>query len=88
MNTQALPDSSFSPQIDVDIDARRREGRVRRMLRKDGYVLRKSRARTWTLDNQLGYMIIDPALNIPCAGFRFDADLEEVERWATEPTAN
>lgn len=26
-------------------------------------------------------MIVDPNLNIPVAGFRYDMDLDEVEEW-------
>ncbi len=38
-----------------------REARARRALRRQGYVLRKDRARTWNIDHHGGYMIIEGA---------------------------
>ena len=60
---------------------RRREMRARRSLQRQGYVLRKSRSRTWSLDNWGGYMIIEPFLNVPVAGCRFEFNLDDVEYW-------
>lgn len=58
------------------------EQRLRRHLYRQGYQLRKSRAKNWSLDNQLGYMIVDPYYNIAVAGARFDLSLEEAMDFA------
>jgi len=59
-----------------------RESRFRRSLAKDGMILRKSRSRTWTVDNHQGYMIVDADRNAVVAGGRFDLSLDDVEQWA------
>ena len=41
-----------------------REAKARRELKKYGYMLKKSRARNWRLDNQLGYMIVMISCNV------------------------
>ena len=41
---------------------------------------RKLRARNLTLDNQGGYMILDPHTNTIVAGERYDLSLDDVER--------
>lgn len=53
------------------------ERKLRRDLSKQGYRLCKSRARNWSLDNQLGYMIIMDGCVV--LGSRFDLTLEDVQ---------
>lgn len=57
------------------------ERKLRRALSKQGYQLCKSRAKNWSLNNQLGYMIIDPYYNIAVRGPQFDLTLEEVSEF-------
>jgi len=65
-------------------DTARREARVRRRLWKQGSLLRKSRARTLSLDNYGGDMIVDANRNFIEGGSRFDLSLDDVERWVVE----
>ena len=57
------------------------ERKLRHALSKQGYQLCKSRAKNWSLNNQLGYMIIDPYYNIVVRGPQFDLTLEEVSEF-------
>lgn len=59
-----------------------REDRARKQLAKQGYSLKKSRAQTWTADNQGGYMIVQNG--IIQAGERFGMTLEDVEKFIAE----
>lgn len=59
-----------------------REDKDRRQLAKQGYTLKKSRAQTYTADNQGGYMIVQDG--IIQAGERFDLTLEGVEKFIAE----
>lgn len=59
-----------------------REDKARRQLAKQGYSLKKSRAQTYTADNQGGYMIVQDG--IIRAGERFDLTLEDVEKYIAE----
>jgi hypothetical protein len=61
-----------------------RENACRRHARRLGLRLQKSRARLWSVDNQLGYMLSDADLNTVIAGGKFDLDLEDVEEWLAE----
>ncbi len=54
------------------------EQKARRALRKDGYRLCKSRAKNMSLDNMLGYMILDASTNFVVAGSRYELTLEDV----------
>ncbi len=56
-----------------------RKDKARRQLAKQGYTLKKSRAQTYTADNQGGYMIIQDG--VIQAGERFDMSLEDVEKF-------
>lgn len=56
-----------------------KEQKLRRILRKMDLQLCKSRARNWSYDNQLGYMIIDVYTNAVVRGSRFNLTLEDVE---------
>ena len=44
------------------------EKQIRRILLKNGYTLRKSRAKNWAIDNQRGYMIVRDDYNAVVAG--------------------
>ena len=59
-----------------------REDKARKQLAKQGYSLKKSRAQTYTADNQGGYMIVQDGMIQ--AGERFDMSLEDVEKFITE----
>jgi len=59
------------------------EARARRAARSAGYVARKSRWRRNSLDNQGGFIIVDPHTNLPAAGVRYDMSAEEVIDWCT-----
>jgi len=76
--------STFPIQVADDDQAR--EARVRRNATRQGYALRKDRARSWNLDHFGGWMIIDANDNWIAAGERFDLTLEDVEAWLAEPT--
>lgn len=59
-----------------------REDKARKQLAKQGYSLKKSRAKIYTADNQGGYMILqDGTIQ---AGERFDMTLEDVEQFAAK----
>lgn len=66
----------------MDKDIKRREDKVRRQLSKQGLALRKSRASTYTADDQGGYRIVDTKFNRIEAGERFNLTLEDVEAYA------
>lgn len=63
-------------------DTKIRENKVRCQLAKQGFQLKKSRAKSFTIDNYCGYMIVQDG--VIQAGERFDLSLEEVERFASE----
>ena len=58
-----------------------RENRIRRLARKHGYVLRKSRARKYvpTMNNRGAFMLIEAIRNLVVMGERFNATLEDIE---------
>ena len=60
-----------------------RERRLRKIAQKQGLLLRKSRSQL-SMDNQGGYMIVDPDTNVVVAGKRFDLDLDAVEAWLAD----
>ena len=60
------------------------EQRNRRALKKNGYILRKSRAKNWSIDNQLGYMIVDARTNLAIRGNRFDLTLDDVTEFVEQ----
>ncbi len=61
-----------------------REQRLRRLGKKQGYYLRKSRVKNPYLDDQGGYMVIEPYWNIAVYGERFDLTLDDVERFFSD----
>jgi hypothetical protein len=58
-----------------------RENRLRRQAGRLGLVLRKSRARLWSLDNRGEYMVIDANSNFIVAGEKFDRSLDQVAKF-------
>ena len=59
---------------------RAEEARVRRLAARQGYAIRKDRARSTSLDHQGGYMVVDPWRNVVIAGQRFDLTLEDLRQ--------
>jgi hypothetical protein len=64
----------------MDIAQKTRENRLRRAAARDGYRMTKSRRRL-SLDNFGDYMLLDASTNFPVIGFRFDADLDDVDHF-------
>jgi hypothetical protein len=60
------------------------DSRLRRLARKKGYALRRSRWRRDSIDNLGGYMIVEPMRNLCVAGERFDLAPSFVETWLRE----
>lgn len=61
------------------------ESRARAAARAAGYIARKSNWRRNSIDNYGGFMIVDPSLNVPVAGFRYDLSAEAVLAWCKAP---
>lgn len=53
--------------------------KLRRRAARYGLLLQKSRARNWSLDNQLGYRLLEPQQNIVLFGRRYDLDLDDID---------
>jgi hypothetical protein len=64
-----------------------REARLRRLANKQGLGLAKSRKRVGDLDvnDWGGYMVFDRSNNSVECGQRFDLDLDDVEKYLTQP---
>ena len=60
------------------------DARLRRMARRHGYAVRKSRWRLDSIDNLGGYMVVNPAANLVVAGGRFELTAADVAAWLTE----
>jgi hypothetical protein len=59
-----------------------RENRLRQKLHRGGrYALKKDRSRSWSLQHQGGYMIVDNTQNFIVAGEWFHLTLNDVENW-------
>lgn len=68
-----------------------RENRIRRMLKRQGYSLVKSRRRNPQAIDYGGYMIIDTDRNYVVFGsnaYAFSATLDDVEEWANPNDAD
>jgi hypothetical protein len=65
---------------------KRHETRVRRLAVRYGYRIHKSRQRNNVpnLDNFGDYKLVDAASYFPVLGFKFDASLEEIERYLND----
>jgi hypothetical protein len=69
------------PDLQQTVTERAMEARARRAARSAGYVARKSRWRRDSLDNQGGFMIVDPDTSFLVAGARYDLSAEQVIDW-------
>ncbi|MCL1806772.1 MAG: hypothetical protein FWG31_03615 [Oscillospiraceae bacterium] len=58
-----------------------RENRLRRMSSRQEFMLRKSKARTWDLTNQRGYLILDAHSGFVVTGSNFNLSIDEVEKF-------
>jgi hypothetical protein len=56
-----------------------REIKLRRWAARLGLVLHKSRNRRWSVDNYLGYTVIDANTNSIVAGQKYELTLDDVE---------
>ncbi len=64
----------------MDSCLKTKERRIRRLARRHGYALRKSRARKYLHSNNRGrYMLLDPWHNRIALGERFELSLDGVE---------
>jgi hypothetical protein len=73
-----------------DNSEKNQESRIRRLARRHGYFVRKSRQ--WKhvphLDNHGEYMLLDTDSGIPVHGWRFDATLDDIaEFFSVSPPA-
>jgi hypothetical protein len=68
-----------------DIHASRQEARVRSLARRMGYSVRRSRQRANVpnLDNLGQLMLVDAERNRIVLGERFDATLDDIEKYLT-----
>lgn len=62
----------------------RDDARLRRMAKRLGYTVRKSRWRLDSYDNFGGYMIVDPNSGGLMAGARFDLTGAAAAAWLTD----
>jgi len=60
------------------------ESRARRAAQRFGYIIKKSRSRTESLDNFGGFMLIDPYIKGVVDGLRFDLSAEDIIELCTE----
>lgn len=65
------------------------ESRIRRLARRHGYLVRKSRARKYvpTMNDFGEYMLIEPNRNLVVLGERFNASLDDIETFFSSPKA-
>jgi hypothetical protein len=59
------------------------EARVRRLARRQGYSVHKSRG-SFSINNRGEFMLVDANRNAIELGERFDATLDDIERWLRE----
>jgi hypothetical protein len=59
-------------------EQRAAEARARRGAKRVGLCAIKSRARTWSINNQCGWRVIDPFHNVCLHGERFELSPEDV----------
>jgi hypothetical protein len=63
------------------------EQSVRRLAKREGYVLKKSRVRSPSDPSYGGYMLVEPERNFVVFGiglYPYSADLEEIRTWLQE----
>ena len=68
----------------MDNEEKVRENRYRRMAKRLGYVLKKSKARNWNVDNHQQFMLVNAQFNMVELGQRFDASLDDVAEYLGE----
>lgn len=73
------------PAPTPQVSERTLDARARAAARAEGYVARKSNWRRDSIDNYGGFMIVDPSLNVPIAGYRYDLSAEAVLDWCRQP---
>lgn len=56
------------------------ENKVRKLAKKAGYLLKKSRA-VFSADNLGEYMLVEESTNAVIRGSRYDATLEEIQEY-------
>jgi hypothetical protein len=63
-----------------ELDDKNRENRIRRLARRHGCVLRKSRARKYvrTMNDRGEFMVIETRRNVVVMGERFNASLDDI----------
>ena len=66
-------------------EIKNREARLRRKLKRRGYILRKSRKHNPNFDDQGGYMILDRDSGFAIWGVKFDLSIEEAEAYTAPP---
>jgi hypothetical protein len=57
---------------------------ARRAARRVGLVARKSRWRKYSIDNHGDFMLLDPSMNVPVAGWKYDLTAAEVVEFCNE----
>lgn len=57
------------------------DSRLRRLAKKSGYALRRSRSRIYSINNRGEYQIVDPFLNAIVAGEKYDLTASDVQDW-------
>jgi hypothetical protein len=65
------------------------EANTRRRARRRGYCIRKSRQRKHlpNVDNRGEYMLVDASANMIVLGSRYDATLEDIDKFLTRAEA-
>jgi len=61
-----------------------KENYLRRQAKRQGFILKKSRARKPNIDNRGGYMIVNAQSNYIEVGEKFDLTIDEVAKFLDE----
>ena len=69
---------------ETTMEEKAKESKLRRILQKQGYYLKKSRIRNINADDLGGYMILDAYYGAIVRGSRYSLDLDDVEQFASE----
>ena len=68
----------------MDNQEKVKENYLRRAATRQGFILKKSKAKKWNVDNYQGWQIVDAQRNIIVAGEKFDMTLESVESFLSD----
>lgn len=60
------------------------EARARRAAKAAGFIARKSRARTYCFNNQLGFQVLDAFSGFPVYGWNYELTAQDVLDWFTD----